>query len=72
MIDHSNNVTDEVKEHIRQLLTAGTIRPQHSPWTTNVVMVKKKNGKLRMCVDYRQLKNNTLVIIDDLSGSSAI
>ena len=50
---------DEVKEHIQQLLTAGTIRPSHSPWTSNVVLVKKKNGKLRMCIDYRQLNNNT-------------
>jgi hypothetical protein len=67
MIDHSSNVTgeyhqamfDEVKEHIKQLLTAGTIRPSHSPWTSNVVLVKKKNGKLRMCIDYRHLNNNT-------------
>jgi hypothetical protein len=50
---------DEIKEHIKQLLTAGTIKPSHSPWTSNVVLVKKKNGKLRMCIDYRQLNNNT-------------
>ena len=67
MIDHSSNVTgeyhqamfDEVKEHIKQLLTAGTIRPSHSPWTSNVVLLKKKNGKLRICIDYRQLNSNT-------------
>ena len=41
---------DEVKEHIKQLLTAGTIRSSHSPWTSNVVLLKKKNGKLRMCI----------------------
>ena len=50
---------DDLMENIRQLLTASTIRPSHSPWASNVVLVKKKNGKLRMCVDYRQLNNNT-------------
>ena len=50
---------DEVKEHLRQLLTAGTIRPSHSPWASNVVLVRKKNGKLRLCVDYRQLNLST-------------
>lgn len=30
---------DEVKEHLRQLLAASTIRPSHSPWTSDVVVV---------------------------------
>jgi len=50
---------DEVRQHIEQLLACGVIRPSKSPWTSNVVLVKKKNGKLRMCVDYRMLNQKT-------------
>ena len=50
---------EEVRQHIEQLLACGIIRPSKSPWTSNVVLVRKKNGKLRMCVDYRMLNNLT-------------
>ena len=51
---------DEVRQHIEQLLACGVIRPSKSPWTFNVVLVRKKNGKLRMCVDYRMLNQKTV------------
>jgi len=51
---------EEVRQHIEQLLAGGIIRPSKSPWTSNVVLVRKKNGKLRLCVDYRQLNNRTV------------
>lgn len=51
---------DEVRNHIEQLLAAGIIRPSKSPFTSNVVLVRKKNGKLRLCVDYRQLNGITV------------
>ncbi|XP_046550819.1 uncharacterized protein LOC124260534 [Haliotis rubra] len=44
----------EVKEHLQQLFTSGVIRHSFSPWSSNVVLVRKKSGKLRMCVDFRQ------------------
>ena len=70
---------DEVRAHIEQLASSGVIRPSHSPWASNVVLVRKKDGKLRMCVDYRQLNNRTVKdsyalprieeILDTLAGS---
>ena len=51
---------EEVKQHIESLLAAGIIRPSKSPYSSNVVLVRKKNGKLRLCVDYRQLNDITV------------
>ncbi|TWW67306.1 Retrovirus-related Pol polyprotein from transposon opus [Takifugu flavidus] len=48
-----------VKEHINQLLEAQIIRESSSPYGSPIVLVKKKDGSLRMCVDYRQLNNKT-------------
>ena len=48
-----------VKEHINQLLEAQVIRESSSPYGSPIVLVKKKDGSLRMCVDYRQLNNKT-------------
>jgi len=46
-------------EHVDNMLTQGTIEPASSPWASNVVLVKKKNGSLRCCIDYRQLNSVT-------------
>ena len=48
-----------VKEHINQLLGAQVIRESCSPFASPIVLVKKKDGSLRLCVDYRQLNNRT-------------
>ena len=50
---------DEARSHLRQLLDIGIIRPSHSPYASNVVLVKKKNGNLRLCIDFRQLNKLT-------------
>ncbi len=39
---------DEVRNHLQQLLDAGIIRKSHSPWASNIVLVRKKDGSLRM------------------------
>ena len=54
------SMIEEVRQHIEQLLAAGVIRPSKSPYTSNEVLVRKKNCKLRLCVDYRQLNSITV------------
>lgn len=49
------NQLAEVKEHIQDLLDKGVIRPSQNNYASPVVLVCKKNGALRMCVDYQQL-----------------
>ena len=51
---------DEVRAHIEKLASNGIIQPSHSPWASNVVLGRKKDGKLRMFVNYRQLYNRTV------------
>ena len=50
----------EAKEHIQKLLDQGIIRESHSPYSSPIVLVQKKNGSLRMCVDYRRLNAKTV------------
>jgi hypothetical protein len=62
----------ELKEHIKELLEKGFIRPISSPWGAPVIFVPKKDGTQRLCVDYRALNEVTvenkypLPRIDDL------
>jgi hypothetical protein len=53
------NMYMEIKNHLQQLLDAGLIRKSKSPWSSNVVLCKKKNKSLRMSNDYRELNNRT-------------
>jgi len=48
-----------ITEEIGRLLEAGIIQPSNGPWCFPVVLVKKKNGKTRMCIDYRRLNQVT-------------
>jgi hypothetical protein len=50
----------ELKEHIRELVEKGFIRPSSSPWGAPVIFVLKKDGTQRLCVDYRALKEVTV------------
>lgn len=54
------NQLEEVKQHIRKLLDQGIIRKSTSPYASAIVIVRKKDGSLRLCVDYRQLNKKTI------------
>ncbi|KAJ3680971.1 hypothetical protein LUZ60_015460 [Juncus effusus] len=62
----------ELKIQLQELLDKGFIRPSVSPWGAPVLFVKKKDGTLRLCVDYREINKVTvknrypLPRIDDL------
>ena len=43
----------ELKEKLKDLLDKGFIRPCVSPWGAPVLFIRKKDGSLRMCIDYR-------------------
>ena len=44
-----------VKREIQKMLDADVIRPSTSPWASPTVIVGKKDGSVRFCVDYRKL-----------------
>ena len=50
----------EFKRHIKDLLEKKFIRPSASPWGVLVLLVKKKDGSSRLCVDYRLLNKLTI------------
>ncbi|GKB98892.1 putative reverse transcriptase domain-containing protein [Tanacetum coccineum] len=62
----------ELMSQLQELLDKGFIRPSSSPWGAPILFVKKKDGSMRMCIDYRELNKVTvknvypLPRIDDL------
>ena len=69
----------ELKAKLEELLSKGFIRPSISPWGAPVLFVKKKDGSLQLCIDYRKLNRVTILnqyplprideLFDQLQGS---
>lgn len=70
---------EDVRQHLQELLCAGIIKESRSPYASPIVIVRKKNGTIRMCIDYRLLNSRTVPdqyttpcideALDSLSGS---
>ena len=54
------HIYEEVREHLMDMLRVGAIQRSNSPWASAVVLARKKNGKLRFCIDLRKLNNRTV------------
>jgi hypothetical protein len=71
---------NELRQHLKDLLQAGHIRPSKSPWSFPLVLIRKKDKSLRVCINYRELNKRTIrdayslpridETMDLLSGSS--
>ena len=51
---------EEIDRQVKEMLSQDVIEPSFSPWSSNVVIVKKKDGNLRFCIDYRKLNDVTV------------
>lgn len=51
---------EAVRLHLKELYDANIIRESESPFASPIVVVKKKTGQIRLCVDYRKLNSQTI------------
>lgn len=57
---HPHKFKEEIEKTIKELLEIGHIQPSSSPFASSVVLVKKKDGTMRMCIEYRALNKKTI------------
>ncbi|XP_020104448.1 uncharacterized protein LOC109721311 [Ananas comosus] len=77
---YSYEQKNEIEKLIKEMLTSKAIQPSNSPYASPVLLVKKKDGSWRFCVDYRQLNRLTIKdkypipiiedLLDELGGST--
>ena len=70
----------EIKVHLQEMLDLGAIRHSNSPWASAIVLVRKKDSKLRFCIDLGKLNSRTMKdsysfpriehVLDQLLGST--
>ena len=52
-------LVDEVRQHIQEMLDGGAIRPSQSSWCNAIVLVRKKDGSPRFCINFCRLNART-------------
>ena len=55
----SSGLLSEVKEHLDHMLNMGAIKPSKSAWCNAIVLVQKKDGGLRFCINFQKLNAQT-------------
>lgn len=72
---HKPELKTEIERQVTELLDSGVIQKSSSPFSSPAILVKKKDGTWRLCVDYRGLNSLTIIskypvpVIDELCGS---
>ena len=51
---------EEVRQHLKEMIEAGAIQPSKNPFSSNVVLVRKNDGSLHFCIEFRKLNGRTV------------
>ncbi len=63
---------EEVDRQVTEMLNNGTIRPSRSPYNSQVVLAKRKDGAFRLCMNYKQLNDITVPVALDIANQEDI